>query len=423
MKPLAKFLAAVLLLSACTACDRHTTPPVESTHETTVLSEEMTTGIPEATSPPVEATTAPETTTRPDETTVAPETTTTPEVTPQPDETTATPETTARPDETTVAPETTATPEVTPQPDETTATPETTTRPEETTTASPETTKKPAETTKKPAETTKAPEETTTEPEEERPDPIVITVESAGGRVNPQSYYTWEGSAYDENFGAASMLSSVAHSLPILSMSDDLQFVLPTGASIKKLEAYNTSFVKNTRVSGSDPVALGRLTDGLWYILATVTVTEAGQTRGAEFLFSLYVGDEQVLIDDGSAFVFATEIALGGTRYDAATDSMKSDEKAFDLGMLQSKDLPTFTGNEYLSHILFGNMETSALEVYTTYGTPVIISAESLARLAEQLTTGSYYVIISVTWNGDYIESQSAYETKSCVYAIILTMT
>ena len=351
MKYLAKFLAAVLLLSACTACDRNI-PPTDTAPETTVLSGETTTGSPEAT-------------TRPDETT--------------------------------------------------TGSPETTTRPDETTTSAPETTAKPAE-------TTTEPEETTTEPEEERPDPIEISVGTADSQVHPHAYYTWEGNAYNAQVGAATMLSTVAHSLPILSMSDDLQILLPTGGQIVKLEAYNTSFVKNNRVSGNDPAVLSLLQNGLWHVLVSVTVTEAGQTRGAEFLFSLYVGDAQVLIDDGSAFLFATEILLGETRYDAATDSMKSDMTQFDPSTLVPETLPSVTCNEYLSYLLLGNMQTSALQVYATSGAPVITSGDSLALLSEQLTTGSYYIVISVTWNGEYIASQASYETKSCAYVVLMTV-
>ena len=413
MKQIAKILAALVLLSALSACDRSSPPPAESDPETTVLSDTTaehteTTGTPETTEKPTETTTgAPETTEKPTGTTTG-----TPETTEKPEETTTgTPETTEKPEETT-----TGTPETTEKPEETTTgAPETTEKPEETTTGTPETTQKPVE-------TTTEPEETTTEPEEELPEPIEISVSSADGNVKPQSYYIWEGDAYDAKLGAANMLFSVAHALPILSMSDDLQILLPVGGQITKLEAYNTSFLKNNRVSGNDPAVLSRLQDGLWHILVAVTVTEEGQTRGAEFLFSLYIGEPWVLIDDGDAFLYATEIRLGGTQYDAATDSMKSDMILFDPSMLAPESLPIVTCNEYLSYVLLGSMQTSALQVYTTSGAPVMTSGDSLPLLSEQLSAGSYCVVISVTWNGAYIASQSCYETQSVAYAVLLTV-
>ena len=263
-------------------------------------------------------------------------------------------------------------------------------------------------------------EEVTTEENDNSNEAVeaLLTVKSGDRTASLRTAYYWEGD-FGDAIGGLTYLPVFADTLAMLPFSESVELVTSENGEVVHVRVFNGAFEENDNASGEDATGLSTLAGGIWYVLVGVATEEEGVACGYEFAFALAV-DLPVYVDDGNKIAIPEKQLAATETFDA-----ESGEWTIEVSNKSIEELvagaPLVDASEYLKIVFVETYSASSIIIYDGEYAQANVSVTDLSNLQTVLTGGNWYVVVRVTYDGEYVEAEDRYETESydyvfCVY-------
>ena len=242
----------------------------------------------------------------------------------------------------------------------------------------------------------------------------LLTVKSGDRTASLRTAYYWEGS-FGDAIGGLTYLPVFAETLTMLPLSESVELTAAENGEVVHVRVFNSAFEENVVASGTDASGLSSLEGGIWYVLVGVATEEEGVACGYEFAFALAV-DLPVFVDDGNKIAIPEKQLAVTETFDASIGEWTNTVTNKTVEEICT-GAPLVDASEYLKIVFVETYSASSILVYDNEYAQANVSVNDLSSLQNVLTGGNWYVIVRVTYDGEYVETEGRYETVSYDYA------